>query len=51
MGKDYSQHGESLILNDIFKVIEPKNKFFVEFGARDGASLSNTKYFSETFAF
>ncbi len=49
MGQDYSQHGESLILSDIFKIIEPKNKFFVEFGARDGQSLSNTKYFSETF--
>lgn len=48
MGKDYSQHGESLILSEIFKKIEPTNKFFVEFGARDGASLSNTKYFSET---
>ena len=48
MGQDHSQHGESLILSEIFKIIEPKNKYFVEFGARDGVSLSNTKYFSET---
>lgn len=45
--KDYSQNGESTILNSIFKKIEPKNKFMVEFGASDGFWLSNIRMFIE----
>jgi hypothetical protein len=49
MGKDYSQNGESTIIDGIFKIIKPKSKFCVEFGGGDGQLLSNTKYFIETF--
>lgn len=45
--KDYSQHGESLIINDIFKKIAPINKVMVEFGASDGYWLSNIRMFIE----
>ncbi len=45
MAKDYSQHKESTILAEIFEKLNPVNKFFVEFGARDGVSLSTTKYY------
>ncbi len=48
MGHDYSQHGESIILSEIFKIIEPKNKFCVEFGGGDGYQMSNTRYFIDT---
>ena len=45
--KDYSQYGESLIINEIFKKIDPINKFMVEFGASDGYWLSNIRMFME----
>ena len=37
-----SQKNQDFYIDYIFKCIEPKNKFFVEFGAVDGVSLSNT---------
>jgi len=36
-----SQCGEDGILNAIFEIVAPKNKYFVEFGAWDGQFLSN----------
>lgn len=43
--KDYSQFGESLVLNEIFKIIGTTNKYGVEFGASDGYHLSNLRMF------
>jgi hypothetical protein len=43
----YSQTGEEGILEYIFSQIGTTNKFAVEFGAGDGSSLSNTKYFKD----
>jgi len=37
-----SQGGEDGIIERIFSIIEPKNRFCCEFGAWDGKSLSNT---------
>lgn len=36
-----SQNGEDGILRHIFNIIQPNNKYFVEFGAWDGKYLSN----------
>jgi hypothetical protein len=36
-----SQCGEDGILNKIFEIVAPQNKYFVEFGAWDGQFLSN----------
>lgn len=38
----YSQAGQDGVIEAIFEVIRPTNKFFVEFGAGDGKHLSNT---------
>lgn len=38
----YSQFGEDGVINKIFSVIEPENKWCVEFGAWDGLHFSNT---------
>jgi len=43
--KKYSQTGEEGILEHIFNQIGTTNKVAVEFGALDGSSLSNTRYF------
>lgn len=45
VGGSYSQAGESGILEEIFNRIETENKYYVEFGAGDGYSLSNTAHF------
>ena len=37
-----SQHGENGILDAIFAILPPANKWCVEFGASDGKYLSNT---------
>ena len=37
-----SQKNQDFFIDYIFKCIELKNKFFVEFGAIDGVTLSNT---------
>ena len=38
----YSQGGEDGVLERIFECIGTTNRFFVEFGAKDGVELSNT---------
>lgn len=38
----YSQSGEDGVIQKIFEIIEPRNKWCVEFGAWDGLHLSNT---------
>ena len=43
--EDYSQHGESKILLEIFEKIGTENKYVVEFGASDGFWLSNARMF------
>lgn len=45
--KDYSQHGESLVLNYLFEKIGTVGKYGVEFGASDGYHLSNLRLFLE----
>jgi hypothetical protein len=37
-----SQKNQDFYIDYIFKCIQPKNKFFVEFGAIDGIAISNT---------
>lgn len=39
----FSQSGEDGIIEFMFKQIAPKHKYYVEFGASDGNSISNTK--------
>lgn len=43
----YSQYGEDGIIEEIFRRIGISNGFFVEFGAFDGISLSNTRHLWE----
>ena len=45
MMKDFSQNGESKILQGIFEQIGTLEKFAVEFGASDGYWLSNIRMF------
>ncbi len=45
--EDYSQLGQSSYMNTIFK--SKKNGFFIESGAHDGESLSNSLYFEKKF--
>ncbi len=40
----YSQGGADGILERIFETVGTTNRFFVEFGAKDGVELSNTAY-------
>jgi hypothetical protein len=39
----FSQHGEDGVLEKLFEVIEPTSFYAVEFGAADGATISNTR--------
>ncbi len=41
---NFSQSGEDGVLEAIFQVIEPTNKFVVEFGASEGIELSNARH-------
>lgn len=45
--KDYSQHGEGLLLKDIFDALQITHGYAVEFGASDGYWLSNIRGFLE----
>lgn len=45
--KDYSQHGESLLIKNILDKIGIINNYGVEFGASDGYWLSNLRMFLE----
>jgi hypothetical protein len=43
----YSQTGEEGILERLFALIGTTNRFAIEFGASDGTSNSNVRYFAE----
>jgi len=45
--KKYSQYGEETIIQHIFKNIGTTNRYYVDFGAGDGYSLSNTRFLKE----
>lgn len=45
----HSQYGEEGYLGYIFNCLGTTNKFFVDFGAGDGFSLSNTRLFAEQY--
>ncbi len=42
----YSQLGQDIILNDIFKHLDPV-KYFIDIGAHNGRTFSNSLYFEE----
>lgn len=42
--KVYSQAGEDGVIERIFEIIEPTEKYAVEFGAADGIGLSNVRH-------
>lgn len=40
----YSQHGEDGVIEKIFELIEPTDKYCIEFGAGDGSTFSNVRH-------
>jgi len=44
---DHSQNGESAVIAKMFLTVPSTSEFVVEFGAGDGYSLSNARYFIE----
>lgn len=44
-----SQNGEDGVVEKLFDIIKPTSKYYVEFGAGDGHTWSNTKYFREKY--
>ncbi|MGE5196495.1 MAG: hypothetical protein ACM3JI_04110, partial [Anaerolineae bacterium] len=44
----FSQNGEDGVLEIIFHYIQPKTKYFVEFGVEDG-TICNTRFFREKY--
>lgn len=45
--RDWSQHGESTLLFDLFQTIKPRSFTAVEFGAGDGYRFSNIRMFMD----
>lgn len=45
----YSQHGEDGVLEYIFSQIGHGTKYFIEFGASDGVTMSNTLYLEQKY--
>lgn len=46
--KYYSQYGEDALIDAIFEICPPQNKWCVEVGAGDGVTISNTAYFIQS---
>ena len=39
----FSQHGEDGLIQYLYSIIDPKKKYYVEFGASNGNSIENTR--------
>src|SRR5579862_4812903 len=42
MANNFSEHGEDGIIEKIFEILKPENKWVCEFGAHDPEQISNT---------